>query len=380
MDPIVIAGSGLAGYTLAREFRKLDPAAPLVMVTADGGDFYAKPMLSNALAQGKNAADLVNASGAAMAAKHGITLHSRTTISAIDSAARKIVTASGTLAYRRLVLALGADPIRLPLGGAAAAEVLSVNDLDDYAHFRSRLDGHRHVALIGAGLIGCEFANDLAAAGYRVTVIDPAPYPLAGLLPEAAARRVRHALQEAGVGWIFGRSVTAVDGAAGNYRLALSDGSELAADLVLSAVGLRPRTSLAQAAGLETNRGICVDACLRTSAADIYAIGDCAEIGGQVRPYVPPIMHAARALAATLAGTPTAVDWPVMPVVVKTPACPVAAHPVARDAAGDWHEEAVGAGLRLRFARPDGQLAGFALVGAEAVAERASLASSMAVA
>jgi rubredoxin-NAD+ reductase len=373
MHPIVIVGSGLAGYTVAREFRKLDTDTPITIVSADGGDFYAKPMLSNALLLGRTAAQLVTTPAAAMATQLQATLLARTRISAIDTATQSLATTSGRIAYRSLVLAVGADPIRLPLGGDAADAVLSINDLDDYARFRGLLTGGGRVAIIGAGLIGCEFANDLVGAGYRVTVIDPSPYPLASLIPEAAGRHVEQALRQAGVDWRFGRAVQAVDGEQGSYRLSLSDGSTLAADVVVSAVGLRPRTALAQAAGLAVNRGIVVNGQLRTRAANVFAIGDCAEIDGQVRPYVMPIMLAAKALAASLAGTPTGADFPVMPVLVKTPACPVAVHPVARGAAGTWSSEQLADGLRLRFSDLDGELTGFALVGAQAVGERAGL-------
>lgn len=373
MEPIVIIGTGLAGYTVARELRKLDSGLPLTLVSADSGAFYAKPMLSNAFAQGKTAAQLVNTPGEEMAGQLKATLLARTRTQAIDPFAHRIETDAGALSYSRLVLALGADPIRLPLSGDAADAVLSVNDLDDYARFRDRLDGCRHIAIIGAGLIGSEFANDLAGAGYRVTVVDPSPYPLASLVPESAGRHVQWALGAAGVEWLFGTAVQRVDRLAEGFRLSLDNGSVLAADLVLSAVGLRPRIELARLAGLGVNRGIVVDRHLQTNAEDVFAIGDCAEIDGQVRPYVLPIMHAAKALAATLTGKPTAVEFPVMPVVVKTPACPVAVHPVGRDVAGSWTNEAVDGELRLRFSSVEGHLTGFALVGAKAVAERSSL-------
>jgi rubredoxin-NAD+ reductase len=130
---------------------------------------------------------------------------------------------------------------------------------------------------------------------------------------------------------------------------------------------------LAAAAGLAVNRGIVVDDHLRSSAVDVFAIGDCAEVEGQVRPYVMPIMHAAKALAATLADAPTAAVFPIMPVLIKTPACPVAVHAPPRGTSGSWTTESFGDGLLLRFSDPDGGLCGFALVGARAVAERAGL-------
>lgn len=373
MAPIVIVGSGLAGWTPVRELRKLDKALPVTLVTADSGDFYSKPMLSNALAQGKTPAQLVGSSADAMAAQLGVRLLKQTRAGGIDRARKVLLTDQGEVPYSRLVLALGADPIRLTLAGDAADAVLSVNDLADYARFRAALDGVRSVAILGAGLIGCEFANDLAAAGHAVTVLDPAAWPLASLLPQAAGEALVAPLEKLGVTWRLGQAVTRVDRAERGYRLTLGSGETLRADLVLSAVGLRPRIALVKEAGLAVNRGIVADAFLRTSDPDIFALGDCAEIEGQTRPFVLPIMHATRALAQTLAGTPTPTAFPPMPVVIKTPACPVAVQPVARDAQGAWEITADERGVRGLFYDADQHLKGFALTQGH-VDERAALA------
>jgi len=363
MKPIVVLGSGLAGYTLVRELRKLDRDAEITLISHDSGDFYSKPMLSNALAQGKTAGSLVTTAATEMAEQLGITLLPHTEVLAIDRERKELQTSAGVFEYYRLVLALGADPIRLPLQGDAADAVISVNDLTDYARFRSALASAKTVAIIGGGLIGCEFANDLAGAGYAVTVIDPTAYPLSGLMPEQAGRQLLAPLSALGVSWRFGAAVKAVDSAATGYALTLTDGTALSTDLVLSAVGLRPRTELACSAGLTVNRGIAVDAQLRSSDSDIYALGDCAEIGGRVLPYVLPIMHAARALARVLAGEDARVEFPAMPVVVKTPAHPVAVLPVARDAPGTWVSLAEGQGIKLGFFDERKRLRGFALTG-----------------
>jgi rubredoxin-NAD+ reductase len=373
MKPIVVLGSGLAGYTLARELRKLDRDAAITLISQDNGDFYSKPMLSNALAQGKTAESLVTTAAAEMARQLGITLLPHTQVIGIRREHKELQTSAGVIDYGRLVLALGADPIRLPLQGDAADAVVSVNDLADYARFRHALASARTVAIIGGGLIGCEFANDLANAGYAVTVIDPTAYPLSGLMPEAAGRQLLAPLTALGVTWRFGVAVKAVDRDPAGYALTLTDESALHADVVLSAVGLRPRIELARSAGLAVNRGIVVDAQLRSSDKDIFALGDCAEIEGRVQPYVLPIMHAARALARVLTGEDARVEFPAMPVVVKTPAHPVAVLPVARDAIGAWRVLANGRGIKLGFFDAQDQLRGFTLTGQYA-AERAAMA------
>lgn len=360
---IVLLGSGLAGYTLIRELRKLDKTIAITLVSRDSGDYYSKPMLSNALAQGKDAAGLVLAPAAEMAQQLGIELHSHCGVSAINPPGKRVVTTQGMLEYDHLVLALGADPIRIPLQGDAADAVLSVNDIADYARFRQAMNGVKSIAIMGGGLIGCEFANDLATAGYAVNVIDPGAYPLASLMPEQAGKQLLAPLAALGVNWHFGTSVSRVDRTASGYLLTLADSAQLQVDLVLSAIGLRPRIALAKEAGLLVNRGIAVDGHLRSSDASVFALGDCAEIEGRVQPFVLPIMHAARALAKTLAGEETRVAFPAMPVVVKTPAHPLAVLPVARDAAGGWQMLASGDGVKMVFLDTEERLTGFILSG-----------------
>ncbi len=374
-SPVVILGSGLAGYTAAREFRKLDKLTPLVVVSRDHAGFYSKPMLSNALAGQKTAATLVMKAAAKMAEELPAAVLSHTEVRHIDTTARTLQFADGdSLAYRDLVLALGADPIRLPLEGDGAADVLSVNDLDDYARFAERLEGVSRVAILGAGLIGCEFANDLLARGIAPTVIDPAAGPLSRLLPPAAGEWMRQRLDAAGAQFRFGVAAARVDRAATGFTLTLTDGARVEAGLVLSAIGLRPRTGLAREAGLAVQRGIVADRRLATSAAHVYAVGDCAEVEGHTLPYVMPIMQQARALAATLAGTAAAVTYPAMPVVVKTPACPTVVCPPPMGTIGEWSVQSTADALEARFLAADGTLLGFALMGS-ATSQRQALAA-----
>ncbi len=376
MKPLVIIGSGLAGYTLAREWRKRESAQPLTIITRDHGGFYSKPMLSNAYAQDKSPEQLVLKTAEKMAEELNASILSHTEVSRIDRSAQTITAGDRAIEYADLVIATGATPIHIPVEGDAADEILSVNNLDDYQQFREQLTGTRHVVLMGAGLIGCEFANDLTTGGYQVTVLDPAPWPLGRLLPEEAGLAMQKALTGIGVDVRMGTTLQSMNHAGDTYQLTLSDDSTLNADLVLSAVGLRPGLSLAGQAELETNRGIITDTQLRTSDPHIYALGDVVEIDGQVLPYVMPIMHAARALAATLSGEPTDLIYPVMPVAVKTPALPTVVSPPPRDSEGEWKIEADGSNILARFESASGDLLGFALTG-EATAKKQSLVAEM---
>lgn len=364
MEPIIVVGAGLAGYGVLREIRKLDANVPLIVVTADSGDFYSKPMLSTALSKERNAAQLVSTVASFMAEQQRFSLYAQTSVERIDTRARTLHTSRGELRYSKLVLALGGQPIRLPLAGNAADEVLSINDLHDYSLFRLRLEGKRHVGIIGAGLIGCEFANDLSANGYSVSVIDPLPRPLANLIPAQASSYLQNALSVQGVDWHLGQRVTAVDRCANGYVLHLSDGRQLVVDIVLSAVGLRPRTELAAEAGLETSRGIYINAFGQTCDPHIYALGDCAEYPVGVCLYITPIMATARAIAASLLGTPIPIRFPPLSVVVKTSAYPLALLRPQDGLDGEWLEsESDAHGIKLLYRDFRGLLAGYVLGG-----------------
>ncbi len=373
MDPIVIIGTGLAGYSLAKELRKLDEERPLVLLSADDGRFYSKPLLSNALAKGKKPDELASASAREMARQLNAEVRSHCPVQALHPARREVELDGGErLAYDRLVLALGADPIRIPFAGDAPDEVLSVNDLADYARFRSRLEGAQKIMILGAGLIGCEFANDLCQAGYQVAVADLADQPLGRLLPPESGAALRAGLEAAGVEWHLGTGAERINRADNGYRVTLGDGAQVEANLVLSAIGLRPRTALARSAGLEVARGIVTDRLLRSSDPHTHALGDCLEVEGLVLPYVMPIMNGARALARTLAGTPTELLYPAMPVVVKTPAHPVVVSPPPMGSEGNWRTEVGSEGTAGFFESLDGELLGFALTGSR-VAEKQAL-------
>ena len=369
--PIVIVGTGLSGYSLVRELRKLDKTTPVVMVTADDGVNYSKPMLSTGFTKGKDAEGLAQGDTGAMAEQLSVDIRTFTTVTGIDTGARELVLGDERLAYSKLVLAWGADVIRLGLDGDGLDRVYSINDLLDYRAFRKALEGGKRVAIMGAGLIGCEFANDLRNGGYEVDVIAPDAAVMPSLLPEAAANAVQQELQALGVNFHLGTVVQRVDRDGQGVKLALANGDTLAADLVVSAVGLRPRTELARAAGIEAGRGIVVNRALETSAPDVYALGDCAEVDGQVLLYVLPLMACARALAKTLTGERTQVSYGAMPVMIKTPCCPTAVCPPPAGAEGEWDIEQEGSDVKARFLSPSGEVLGFAVTGRFAVEKQA---------
>ena len=385
MQPIVIIGSGMAGYTLAREFRKLDTEQELVMICADDAVNYAKPTLSNALV-GKKAPEQIGLGDAEkMSTQLNMRIEKFTWVKSINPATHELSLEHDgkitTQAYSKLILAVGANPIRLAIAGDGSDDIHVVNSLIDYRDFRNSLENcatgdsdNKHVAILGAGLIGCEFANDLQNTGHQVTVVDLAPQPLGRLLPKHVAEAFQENLEESGIKFALGTTVEKITkNLDRGYVVSLTNGHSLQADVVLSAIGLQPNLALAKAAEINTSRGVVTNTLLETNQADIYALGDCAEVNGLLLPYVMPIMQQARALAKTLSGQSTAVHYPAMPVAVKTPAAPLTVLPVPMGVDANWENEEFEDGMLSKATDADGTLRGFVLLGATAGKQRLTL-------
>jgi rubredoxin-NAD+ reductase len=389
MKPLIIIGAGMAGYTAAREYRKLDKTTPLLLITADDGGFYSKPMLSNAFAQNKRAEQLVSKTAAQMAQELSANIVTGTRVTHIDCGRKSVETTAGAYDFDKLVIAVGAQPIRLAIGGGASHEVRSVNHIQDYAAFRAQLarfspDAAARVTILGAGLIGCEFADDLSGAGHRVTLIDPNNMPLAALAAPELSQGLQAALAAKGVDLRLGTTAASVDRSGDALKVTTANGASFETDIVLSAVGLRPDLGLAQAAGLTTGRGIVVDQAGQTSAPDVFALGDCAEYtldgNGNTRtlPYIAPLMTAARAIARTLTGQRTPIDLKAAPVIVKTPSFPLALVPPPLHAVngGYWEAEQNGARTVCRYFDGAGVMCGFGVAPQDA-AVRAELLAAL---
>lgn len=431
-QPVIIIGSGMAGYTLARELRKLTTSLPIVMVCQDSGDSYAKPTLSNAYAQNKLADSIANASAAKMAETLNLTLLNFHQVTDINAAEQVIVVRSlvneasqTTLAYRDLVLATGAHSRLLPNLAVNHQTIFAVNHLDEYKSFQQRLNTLKSqksapvkVAIIGAGLIGCEFANDLIGqntgnqtADITVAVFDKAARPLAQQLPSEAGIMLQDALTQSGVAFYLGTDITSITtniDTSDNATVTISfdkdnQSQTFEADIVLIAIGLVANTDLAASANIAiassqhinptithlprtVQQGIKVDACLATSAKHIYAIGDCANVMGSYMPYVMPLMNQAKALAKNLADpnmAPTKVAYPAMPVAIKTPSLPLVVLPVSGQYSDDqlyWQTTPTTDGMVMTAHPKDdsNSILGFVLAGKEAAKQRLTLTKQVA--
>ena len=370
--PVVIVGTGLAGYNLAREFRKLDSETPLLLITADDGRSYSKPMLSTGFGKNKEADGLSMATPEAMADQLKAQVRPHTRVSGIDPGHKQLWIGEEAVPYRDLILAWGAQTVQVPVEGDAQDAIFPINDLEDYARFRAAAAGKRRVLILGAGLIGCEFANDLIAGGYEVDMVAPCEQVMPTLLHPAAAAAVQAGLESLGARLHLGPVLTRLQRTDTGLDAHLSDGSVIPCDVVVSAIGLRPRIDMAAAAGIQVNRGIEVNRQLQTSHDNIYALGDCAKVDGLSLLYVMPLMSCARALAQTLAGNPTTVSYGAMPITVKTPVCPLVVSPVPRGHEGVWTVEGQGADIKALCRDANGRLLGYALTG-EAVREKLAL-------
>lgn len=361
---IIIIGSGLAGYTLVREFRKHNQQTPVTIITADDGSFYSKPQLSSALSHNKTAEQLATITAEKAQIQFNATIYTHSVVTEINPHQKTVTISQKIIPYEHLVFACGAVPVETNLIGDAVADVHSINDLQDYRIFRQSLVGKKHIAIIGSGLVGCEFCNDLIKANYQVSVVVSSATPLARLIPNELGKVFQNTMTKYGVDWHLAKRVKEINHQQNGYRLHFNDETQIDADLVIRAIGLLPNITLAQNAGIQCNKGITVNRYLQTNFQNIYAIGDCAEVEGHVLLYLAPLVLCARALAKTLAGELTAVQYPAMPIFVKTASCPVVAALPATGLKGNWSfeiSENQGTGLLYN---DNQQFIGYALVGA----------------
>ncbi len=361
--PVIVVGTGLAGYNFAREYRKLNTTTPLIMITSDDGRMYYKPAISTGYHTNKSPDQLATATAEEMALELRAEIQTFTSIKSIDEHNQLLETSNGNLNYEKLVLATGARCIELPIAGDGLESIYSINNLMDYSAFRQAMEGKKHVLIIGGGLIGSEYANDLIQSGYEVTVVDPLPSVLSTLMPKAASDSVKNALANAGVQFHFETVVEKIENQATGVKATLASGNEVEADIVLSAVGVRPDLTLAKTAGLQTNRGIITDRSLKTSASNIYALGDCAEVDTHLLFYVAPLVEGAKKLASTINGEEQQVYYGTMPVIIKTTLFPVTVSPPPKTD-GQWHIDIESStGVKALFKTPEGELVGYALTG-----------------
>src|SRR4051812_22531226 len=304
-ESIVIVGAGLAGAKAAEALRERGYEGPVALLGDEAELPYERPPLSKGYLAGKAAFDDAVVHPAAWYDEQRIDLRLGAHVTAIDRDRREVELAGGErMPYGALLLATGAEPRRLPIPGADTA--LALRTRADSDAIRATFGEGRRLVLIGAGWIGLEVAAAARTAGTDVTVLEAAELPLLAVLGEQMATVFADLHREHGVDLRLGASVAAIE--ADGVRLA--DGSLVPADAVVVGVGVRPRTELAEAAGLEVDNGVLVDAQLRTSDPAIFAVGDIANqdhpvLGRRIRvePWAAALNQGPAAAAAILGGT-----------------------------------------------------------------------------
>lgn len=322
-DPITIIGSGFAAYQLVKSIRRQDNSVPIRVITADDGHDYNKPDLSHVFSKQQQVSDVITLESEAFAQQYNVELLANHRVTGVDTEKQLVVANEQSYGYSSLVFATGATPFVPSFSGTASHRVITLNSLQEFERCQAEIITSTHVLLIGGGLIGVELALDLANAGKKVTLVEPNATLMQNLLPEYVADKLAQALKCKQVTVRTEVAVAELNGLEGKITAQLNDGSKVEADSVMVCAGLKSNVALAEKSGLAVNRGICVNTQLQTSQPNIYALGDCAELDGQVRAYLQPTLMSATALAKTLLGSATDVNLPSMMIKVKTPNYPI---------------------------------------------------------
>lgn len=284
-EQIVIIGGGAAGFAAAERLRREQYRGSIVMLSDDEAVPVDRPNLSKDYLAGKAPEDWIPLRKQGFYAKNNIDLRLETKVAGLDLSAKEVVLADGArLAFDKLLLATGAEPVRLTIPGADQPHVHTLRSFADSRGIIAQADTARTAVVLGASFIGLEVAAALRTRGLEVHVVAPDERPMERVLGPQMGDFIRALHEENGVVFHLGDTAASI----GTREVRLNGGATLAADIVVAGIGVRPRTALAEAAGLATDRGVLVDAYLETSAPGIFAAGDIARwpdphSGGNIR-------------------------------------------------------------------------------------------------
>ena len=302
-EKLVLVGNGMAGGRTLEELLKLAPKKyDITVFGAEPYGDYNRILLSSVLA-GEKALDDIMLHGPQWYQDQGITLHSGKEVVTVDRIHRRVEASDGTtVPYDRLLLATGSDPIVLPLPGRELEGVITFRCIGDVHRMMAAAEAQRKRALvIGGGLLGLEAANGLAQRGMRVTVVHLLDTLMERQLDVPAARLLQHSLQQRGIDFLLEAQTAEILGDDRVRRVRFKDGREVATDLVVMAVGIRPNIQLARSAGIHCERGIVVNDTLQTYDPRIYAVGECIQHRGNTYGLVAPLWEQAKVCANHLA-------------------------------------------------------------------------------
>lgn len=306
-EKLVIIGNGMAPGRMLEHLLEQAPDRYVVTIfNAEPRVNYDRIMLSPVLS-GEKAFEEIIIHGDGWYIANGITLYKGHKIVAIDRTAKTVTSDHGvTEPYDKLVIATGSVPFIIPVPGHDLPGVLTYRDLDDVQAMLLAAQSRAKAVVIGGGLLGLEAAAGLNSQGMDVTVLHVMPTLMERQLDPAAGYLLQRAVEQRGIKVITRANTQAITGKGKVEQVELADGTIIPATLVVMAVGIRPNAALAKEAGIAVNRGIVVDAGMRSNDPHIYALGECAEVNGQVYGLVAPLYEMARVAASQLAGNEAA--------------------------------------------------------------------------
>ncbi|HWU32040.1 MAG TPA: FAD-dependent oxidoreductase [Marmoricola sp.] len=314
--PIVIVGGGLAAGTTVTSLRDRGYSGPVILFADEPHLPYERPPLSKGYLLGKEAADSALVHDAAWYAEHSVDVRTGMRVDAVDTDRHLIRAGGEDIAYRGLLLATGARPRHLAIADNSGAEIHYLRTLDDSTALKARFGDGARVGIIGAGWIGLEVAAAARLAGCSVTVWEAASAPLQRVLGDEVGELFAQLHRERGVDLRLSAQLQSIS-EQGGVATVEADGVRVEVDLLVVGVGVEPAVELAAAAGLAVDNGVLVDAHLRTSAPDVFAAGDVANLdhpvlGRRIRVehWDTAIKHGKVAAAGLLGQDATADDLP----------------------------------------------------------------------
>ncbi|MBO6755039.1 MAG: NAD(P)/FAD-dependent oxidoreductase [Roseibium sp.] len=365
---LVIVGNGMApGRMLEFLFDNSPDTFDVTIFNAEPRVNYNRLMLSPVLS-GEKCYDDIITHGNDWYAQHNVTLHKGAKVSMIDRAAKTVTSENGlTAAYDKLVVATGSNPFIIPLPGKELDGVLTYRDLEDVEKMLDAAQRGGRAVVIGGGLLGLEAAAGLKMQGMDVTLLHLMPTLMERQLDPAAGHLLAEEFKRRGIDVLLKANSHEIldDGTGRVGAVRLDDGTKITANIVVMAVGIRPATTLAQATGLEVNRGIVVGDDMRTSDPDIFALGECVEHRGTCYGLVAPLYDMAEVLADNLAGGHSAYTGSITATKLKVTG--VDLYSAGDFAEGDDREEIVlrdaAAGVYKRLVLKEDRIVGAVLYG-----------------
>lgn len=301
-EKLVLIGNGMAGMRTVDELLKLAPEKyDITVFGAEPHGNYNRIMLSPVLA-GDKTIDEIIIHDVQWYQDHNITLHTGKTITEINRENQSVIADDGTTTqYDRLILATGSNPVILPIDGKELDGVISFRDINDVNIMIETAKTHKKAIVIGGGLLGLEAANGLMIQGMDVSVVHRGHILMNQQLDQTASDLMLEELETKGMHFLMDYDTAELVGEDRVEKVRFKDGTEVEADLVVMAVGVRPNIQLAQESGIACERGVLVDDTLKTYSPNIYAVGECVQYRNETFGLVAPLYEQAKVCAAQLA-------------------------------------------------------------------------------